>query len=165
MRVAARRAPSAWLLLIGNAMRNLLSSRLLVFPVLALVPLAACSSANTNTTTGPTPTATVETYQGSIDQNGSAVYSFNVANSGYTLAVAFSSLGPASVTALGVGVAAWDPTTSTGGLNIAQNDSSKAGSTAVSGTANSGPYCVRVYDGGNIPAGVSAQYTVQVQHY
>ncbi len=146
-------------------MRNLLFSRLLVFPVLALVPLAACSSANTNTTTGPTPTATVETYQGSIDQNGSAVYSFNVANSGYTLAVAFSSLGPASVTALGVGVAAWDPTTSTCGLNIAQNDSSKAGSTAVSGTANSGPYCVRVYDGGNIPAGVSAQYTVQVQHY
>ena len=145
-------------------MRKLLFRGLLVLPVLVSVPLAACSSANTNTT-GPTPTATVETFQGSIDQNGSAVYSFNVANGGYTLAVAFANLAPASVAALGVGVGAWDTTTSTCGLNLAQNDSSKAGSTAVSGTAAAGAYCVRVYDGGNIPAGVSAQYTVQVQHY
>jgi hypothetical protein len=146
-------------------MRNLLFSRLLVLPILVLLSLAACSSGTNNTTTGPTPTATVETFQGSIDQNGSAVYSFNVANGGFTLAVAFSNLAPASVTALGVGVAAWDAPTSTCGLNLAQNDSSKSGSTAVSGTAAAGAYCVRVYDGGNIPAGVSAQYTVQVQHY
>ena len=26
-------------------------------------------------------------------------------------------------------------------------------------------YCVRVYDGGNIPAGVTVSYTLQVQHY
>jgi hypothetical protein len=35
----------------------------------------------------------------------------------------------------------------------------------LSGTPNSGAYCVRIYDGGNIPAGATASYTLQVQHY
>jgi hypothetical protein len=67
------------------------------------------------------------------------------------------------VTALGVGIGTWDGTNC--GLNQAQNDTARSGSTAVTGTAASGNYCVRVYDGGSIPDGVTAAYTLQVQHY
>ena len=38
--------------------------------------------------------------------------------------------------------------------------------TAISGTAGSGSYCVRIYDGGNIAdPNATVTYTVQVQHY
>jgi hypothetical protein len=77
----------------------------------------------------------------------------------------FTSVTPTSVAALGMGVGAWDATTSTCGLNQSQNDAAKSGSTAISGTAAAGNYCIRVYDGGNIPEGVTASYTLQVQHY
>jgi len=64
-----------------------------------------------------------------------------------------------------MGIGSWDASTSTCGLNMTQNDSGKNGSTVLSGTANSGAYCLRVYDGGNLSASGSASYTVQVQHY
>jgi hypothetical protein len=64
-----------------------------------------------------------------------------------------------------MGIGVWDTTTSTCGLNMSQNDAAKSGSTGISGTANSGAYCVRVYDGGNIPAGGDATFSIQVQHF
>ena len=36
---------------------------------------------------------------------------------------------------------------------------------ALSGTAASGTYCMRAYDGGHIPAGVTDNSTVPVQDY
>ncbi len=125
----------------------------------------ACSNTSSPTTPTITGPATTETFAGSIVQGGSAVYSFSVTTSGVALLAGFTSITPTTVPALGIGIGAWDPTTSTCGLNQTQNDSAKAGSTGLSGTANSGNYCIRVYDGGNIPADVTASYTVQVQHY
>lgn len=130
--------------------------------------VAACgTSSDATTVTSPTvtPTLVTETFNGSIDQNGSAVYSFTVNTSGNSLLAGYTSLSPASVTALGMGLGSWDASTSSCGLNLTQADVAHSGSTAISGTANSGSYCVRVYDGGNIPAGTTATYTVQVQHY
>lgn len=63
------------------------------------------------------------------------------------------------------GIAIWDPTSSTCGLNQTQDNAAPVGSTAISVTAGSGPLCVRVYDGGNLTAGTTASYTLQVQHY
>ena len=136
--------------------------------IVLMVGVAACGSSGSNSTvTTPTTTATLatETFTGSIDQNGTAVYPFTVTTSGYALLAGYTSISPASIAALGMGIGAWNATSSTCSLNVSQNDTGRSGSTALSGTPNSGSYCVRVYDAGNIPAGVSATYTVQVQHY
>jgi len=123
------------------------------------------STSPTTTTTTTTATLVTETFSGSIGQNGVSVYPFTVSTSGYSLLAGYTSIVPASVTALGIGLGSWDATTSTCSLNITQNDAGRSGSTAISGNANAGSYCLRVYDGANIGASVTASYSVQVQHY
>jgi len=108
---------------------------------------------------------TTDTFTGSLDQNGTAIYPFTVTSAGYGLLAGYTSISPASVTALGIGIGSWDATASSCSLNLSQNDTGRSGSTALSGTPSNGNYCVRIYDAGNIPAGVAASFTVQVQHY
>jgi len=144
--------------------------RLRLLPVLAVLALAvsACSNSSDSslsTVTSPTPTVVTDTFSGSIGQNGTAVHPFTVTSSGYTLLAGYTSISPASVAALGLGIGSWDGTASTCGLNLSQNDVARSGSTALSGTANSGSFCIRVYDAGNLTEGVTATYTLQVQHY
>jgi hypothetical protein len=152
-------------------MRNLPKRSLLLLPLIAALTLAssACSNSSDGSSTLPTATSSgtssTETFSGSIIQNGTAVHSFTVKSGGYTLMAGFTSIEPSTVAALGLGIGAWDASTSTCGLNLTQNDVGRSGSTAVSGTAGSGNYCVRVYDGGNVASGVTATYTLQVQHY
>jgi hypothetical protein len=150
-------------------MRNLPKRSLLLLPLLAALTLAssACSNSSDSSLTLPSSTATssTETFTGSIAQNGTAVHSFVVKTGGYTLLAGYTSLDPSTVTALGLGIGAWDAATSTCGLNLTQNDAGRSGSTAVTGTAGAGNYCIRVYDGGNLAAGVTVTYTLQVQHY
>lgn len=138
----------------------------LLVALAALVSLEGCGS-DSSTATSPTTTATLVTdnFSGSVEQNGSKVHTFAVTTSGTSLLAGFTSLSPASVAALGLGIGSWDSSTSTCSLNLSQNDTARSGSTGLSGSANSGSYCLRIYDGGNIPAGVSASYAVQVQHY
>jgi len=139
---------------------------------LALVPLAlaiiasGCGSSNSsNLPTTPTPNIVTETFNGTIVQGQTAVFNFTITNSGYTLLAGYTSISPASVTALGLGIGNWDSGSQTCSLNVTQNDSSHSGSTAISGTAGSGNFCVRVYDAGNVPADTTATFTIQVQHY
>ncbi len=144
------------------------SQRLFAAVVVTALAAAGCGSSSDSTTptlTTPTPTVVTETFNGSITQGGAAVFNFTVNNTGYTLLAGFTSLSPASVTALGLGIGVWDPSSSTCGLNITQNDVSRAGSTAINGTASAGPYCMRVYDAGNLASDVTASFTIQVQHY
>ncbi len=145
--------------------RTLFRMAVLVMLAGGLGAWAACSNTSTPTTPTITGPATTETFSGSIDQGGSAVYSFAVKTAGVALLAGFTSITPTTVPALGIGIGTWDPTTSTCGLNQTQNDAAKPGSTGLTGTADAGNYCIRVYDGGNIPAGVTASFTVQVQHY
>jgi hypothetical protein len=140
----------------------------LVLSIVSIIWLVACGTNSSGSTlTTPTATATLatDTFTGSIDQNGTAVYPFTVTSAGYSLLAGYTSITPASVAALGLGIGSWDASTSTCSLNVSQNDTGRSGSTAVSGTPNNGNYCLRIYDAGNIPAGVTASYTVQVQHY
>jgi hypothetical protein len=134
--------------------------------MLSMLWLPACGSGS-DASTSPTAVATLatDTFGGSIQQNGTGVHSFTVTSSGYTLLAGYTSISPSSVPALGLGIGSWDSSTSSCSLNISQNDTARSGNTGLNGTPNSGTYCVRVYDGGNIPAGVTASYTLQVQHY
>ena len=133
--------------------------------VAALLVATGCAVADESTSTSPSATLATNTFSGSISQNGTAVHTFSVSSSGYTLLAGYTSISPPSITSLGLGIASWDSSTSTCGLNLTQIDAAKSGATALSGTADSGSYCVRVYDGGNITSGTTVTYTVQVQHY
>jgi hypothetical protein len=127
-----------------------------------------CTNGNSGNSgvTGPTPTVVTETFTGSIGQNGTMIHSFTITNSGYSLLAGYTSIGPATVTSLGLGIGAWDASSQTCGLNQTQNDAAKIGSTAISATAPSGPFCMRVYDGGNITdPTVTVTYTLVVEHY
>jgi hypothetical protein len=149
-------------------MTALTNRSLLLFPAVAALALgaSACSSSNSTVTTPTTPvTSYTETYTGSIDRGGSAVHPFAIKSGGYTLLAGYTTITPSSVTALGMGVGSWDGTTSTCGLNQTQNDSARAASTGLTATAAAGNFCIRVYDGGNIPEGVTASYTLKVEHY
>jgi hypothetical protein len=147
--------------------------RLLLLPLLAALSLSlgACggssSSATSPTTTTTTTTTSTplitETFTGSVGQNGTAIHPFSVKTGGYTLLAGYTALTPSSQTSLGLGIGSWDGTTCS--LNLAQNDAAKSGSTALTATASAANYCMRVYDGGNIAAGVTVGYTLQVQHY
>jgi hypothetical protein len=150
-------------------MTRYMPKQFVLIPLLAAAcALAGCggeSATSPTTTTTTTPTLVTETFSGSIGQNGTAVHSLTVTTSGYTLLAGYTSIAPSSVTALGIGLGSWDATNSSCSLNLTQNDSARSGSTALSGSANAGSYCLRVYDGANIGAGVTASYSVQVQHY
>lgn len=134
--------------------------------MLSLMSLPGCGS-NSDAATSPTAVVTLatDTFSGSIQQNGTGVHSFTVTSAGYTLLAGYTSISPSTVAALGLGIGSWDSSTSSCSLNVSQNDTARSGNTGLSGTPSSGTYCVRVYDGGNIPGGVTASYTLQVQHY
>ena len=133
--------------------------------LLSLSSFACGSDSSSTTVPTATPTLATETFTGSIGQNGTATHNFTVTSSGNTLLAGFTSLSPTTVTALGLGIGSFDASSSTCGLNQSQNDAARNGNTGLSGTAASGSYCLRVYDGGNVPVGVTVSYTVQVQHY
>lgn len=132
--------------------------------LLSALCLAACGSSD-NTPQPAPPMLVTETFSGSIGQNETAVHSFSVTASTNSVLVGYTSLSPSSVTSLGLGIANWNASTQTCGLNLSQNDAARSGSTGLSGTAGAGYFCVRVYDGGNVPADVTVSYTLQVQHY
>lgn len=137
--------------------------------IVSVLWLAGCGSSSGSNLTTPTATTsgtlTTDTFTGSLDQNGTAVFPFTVTTAGYGLLAGYTSIAPASVAALGLGIGSWDATSSTCSLNLSQNDTGRSGSTALTGTPGSGSYCLRIYDAGNIPAGTTASFTVQVQHY
>lgn len=124
-----------------------------------------CSSSDAASPTSPSASLATETFNGSLQRNGTSTNAFTVATSGYSMLAGFTAMGPGEVTSLGIGIGSWDTATSTCGLNQTQNDAARSGATALSGTAAAGSFCIRVYDGGAIPDGVTATYTVQVQHY
>jgi len=139
---------------------------ILAIGLLPALWLPGCGSeASSDTEPATVVTLVTENFNGSIEQNGSRVHTFTVTNAGYSLLAGLTSLSPSSITALGLGIGSWDSSTSTCSLNVSQNNTARSGSTGLSATPGSGDYCLRVYDGGNIPAGVTASYTVQIQHY
>jgi hypothetical protein len=127
--------------------------------------LPGCGSEDTGTSPTPDVTLVTDTFSGSIGRNASSIHEFTVTSASYPLLAGITSLSPTSISALGLGIGTWDSSTSTCGLNVTQNDAALSGSTGLTGSPASGSYCLRVYDGGNIPAGETASYSVQIQHY
>lgn len=132
--------------------------------VLAAIVAAAagCGSSSSTPTTPTAPAATTDTFSGSVAQSGADFHVFAVAANG-PVAISLTSVSPLATMALGVSVATSD---GTGCLaTITQNANARSGSVALqAAAATTGSYCVQVYDSGNVPAGTTVAYTVQVSH-
>jgi ABC-type glycerol-3-phosphate transport system substrate-binding protein len=142
-------------------MMHVMRRRLVALLVTAALPLSgACGSSSGTSTVAPTPVTTTESFTSTLDQLGSVTNGFTVAAAG-TVQVKLTDVEPLTTMALGVAVTTGG---SACGSDIAQNTNAKSGTTALSGNAAVGSYCVRVFDAGNIPADTSVTYTVEVTH-
>lgn len=141
----------------------------LVVAIFIVALSAACSggsstlpTAPTATTTTPTGSATVESFDGTVDVGGSDVHPFTVTQASSPVSVTLTVAGPPPTIYMGlaVGTLANGACTALTGANVLV----QAGTGAqLSGSANAGSYCVDVYDAGNQL--VQITYTVTVSHY
>lgn len=128
----------------------------------ALAGAAACGSgASTTAPSATSPASVTDSFSGSVAQLGSENHVFAVGATG-TVTVTLSSVSPLATLALGVAVTSSDGTNCL--TQISQNDNARNGVIALTGTAQTGNYCVRVYDSGNVQPSTSVAYTVQVMH-
>jgi hypothetical protein len=122
--------------------------------------LSGACSKSTDSATAPDPVTKVETFSGSLTRSGVNVHPFTVSVAG-AVAIGLTEIAPVATLALGVGIGTWDGTTCT---SLTTNDNAHMGSTALSGTAQIGNFCVRVYDSGSVPENTTVTYTLQVGH-
>jgi hypothetical protein len=129
---------------------------LLLLASVAITP--ACSMFN-NDESPSKVTATTDTFNGPLAQNGSVVFTFTVAAAG-DVNVTLTSVSPSTSGALGLGI---------GTLNGTSCSLTNSTSAAVAGstpqlttTASPGTYCVKVYDVGNLTA--ASTVSVKVAH-
>jgi len=142
-------------------MVQITTPRLVMLLMTVALPLcSACGSSSGTTPVTPAPVTTTEDFTATLDQLGSMTHAFSVAAAG-TVQVKFTDVEPLATMGLGVAV-------TTGGTacgsDIAQNTNAKSGTTALTGTAAVGSYCIRVFDAGNIPVDTTVTYTVEVTH-
>lgn len=109
----------------------------------------------------PSPANKTDTFSGSFAQGGSVVHSFPVSAYG-PITITMTSVGPLATMGLGVSLALWDGSNCGGALIT--NVNGKAGGEVLSGNVQATNYCVRVYDSGNIPAGWTVTYSLEVKH-
>jgi len=142
-------------------MIHLTRQRLVRLLMMAALPLCgACGSSSDSSTTAPSLVTTTEDFTATLAQLGSMTHAFSVAAAG-TVEVKLTDVEPLAT--MGLGVAVTTGGTACGG-DIAQNNNAKSGTTALTGTAAVGSYCVRVFDAGNIPVDTLVTYTVEVTH-
>ena len=129
---------------------------------------AGCSSGGTSLPASATPvpaatpTATTETFTGTVNVLGNDVHPFTVTTSNLNLAVTLTAAGPPSTITMGLGVGTYSGSTCS--LLASGATTTQAGTTAqLSGTITAGAYCVAVFDVGNQSAPVT--YTAVVTHY
>jgi hypothetical protein len=120
----------------------------------------ACGKSTDPASTAPDPVTKVDTFSGSLTRSASVIHTFTVSVSG-AVAVGLTDVAPLSTLAIGVSIGTWNGTSCT---SLSTNDNARMGTTALSGTAQAGNYCVRVYDSGNVPENTTVTYTLQVGH-
>jgi hypothetical protein len=133
--------------------------RLLVVALLACA-LAACDDDATPTgPTTPTPPTTA-TFTGTVTQNGASSHAFTVERAGAVTAT-LKAIGSDNTLVVSFALGSW---TNDSCVVVLANDRATGG-TVLSGTmTGAGSLCARISDVGNIGAGSTADYTIEVVH-
>jgi hypothetical protein len=141
-------------------MSGLFNKRLLAVLIISCA-VAACDDEAPAAPTTPAPTVT-DTFTGAITQNGARTHSFSTAASGQVTAT-LKSIGADNTLVVGFSLGSWD-TVSNACSIVKANDAATAGAVLPGTMTGAGSLCVRVYDVGNIAAGTTATYIIEVVH-
>lgn len=130
--------------------------------VLAACALAfsACGSSSTAPTTTPSPTRTTDTFTGTLTPRGANYHLFTMLLPGQ-VDITLTKTDPLATIIIGFGITQ----TSAGQcipVLLSFNNTAQAGAVISGTTTDIGPYCVAVYDVGNVAD--STNYTVTVTH-
>jgi hypothetical protein len=139
-------------------MVRLCNKRLLCVVLLACA-VAACDDEVPTSPSDPPPAVT-DTFTGTIAASGAATHSFSTAGGG-TVTGTLKTIGPDSALVVSFALGTW---TGSACSVVLANDKATTGA-VLSGTMTGvGSLCTRVSDVGNIPAGTSVSYTIEVVH-
>ena len=140
-------------------MFRLFDKRVLAVALLACA-VAACDDDTTPTGPTETPPPTTATFTGTVTQNGASSHPFEVPRAGAVTAT-LKAIGPDNTLAVSFAIGNW---TNDSCVVVLANDRATGG-TVLSGTMTAaGSLCARVSDVGNIAAGATATYTIEVVH-
>jgi hypothetical protein len=120
--------------------------------------MAACGDSTPAPTTpspGPPPTVT-EVFGGELNRNGAVTHPF-LAGAAGTVVATLDSVGPESVTAIGLLLGTWNGSSC---QTVIANDNAAQGAAVIGEASIASNLCVRVYDVGKIPALATYQVTV-----
>jgi hypothetical protein len=130
--------------------------------VLAACALAfsACGSSSTSPSTTPSPVRTTDTFTGTLTPRGANYHLFTMQAPGQ-VDITLTKTDPLATIIIGFGITQ----TSAGQcipVLLSFNNTAQAGAVISGTTTDIGPYCVAVYDVGNVAD--STNYTVTVTH-
>jgi hypothetical protein len=132
----------------------------LVVALLALAPVAfaACDEDPITPPTAPDPVT--ETVSGSITRNGAESKPFTVSSAGSVTAT-LKTIGADNTLVVGFMLGNWVNNSCS---VVVANDAATGGAVLTGTMSGPGTLCVRMYDVGNVPAGASVPYSVEVVH-
>ena len=126
--------------------------------------VAACGGSTTSSTVAPSGPVVTQTFNGTINPGGVAVYSFQVATPG-TISVTMTSAGPPPTIMMGLGIGNPDANGNCIFLAGGTTNQAVASTTTpqLSGSLpSSGAYCVEIADIGNAAGPIT--YSIAVSH-
>jgi hypothetical protein len=135
-----------------------LSVRLLAILLLAGVA-AGCGDDVTTPPTTPTVTVT-ETFTGQVVQSGSATHNFSTTTSG-AVSATLKAIGTDNTLVVSFSLGTWTGSA----CSVVLAADAATGGTSLAGTmTGAGTLCARIGDVGNIAAGQTVAYTIEVTH-
>ena len=126
----------------------------------AAVAVAGCDNDVENQTPTQPPPTTTETFQGSVNVNGAATHTFDVAVAGAVTAT-LTEVTPDPAIAIGFALGTWNASSSVC-QQVIPNDAALQGQILTGSASGRGTLCVRLFDNGKLTGALS--YTVSVTH-
>jgi hypothetical protein len=122
-----------------------------------LVPALGCEDTEVPTDPTPDPPVTVtDTFNGTLNQNGAATFSFTVNTAGSVVAT-ITSVQPDSTVGLGLSMGTWNGTTC---QEVLANDNAAQGSQLTGQVSQGADICVRLRDVGKLTQPLTFTMTV-----
>jgi hypothetical protein len=131
----------------------------LLFVTMLASGAAACDDEVPVLPTLPTNPVT-ETFSGTLSASGAATHNFRATGAG-TVTATLRTIGSDNTLVVGFSMGTWNGTACAA---VLANDAATGNAVHTGTMTGAGDLCVRLYDVGNIAAGTSAPYSIEVVH-
>ena len=140
----------------------LVLNRRILAGLLLTCAIAACDDDSLNFVTPTPPAPTTDTFTGTIAPNGAGTHTFTVQGTGAIVGT-LKNVGDDNTLVVSFALGNWDASRNACSVVLA-NDSATAGAILQGTMTAAGTLCARIGDVGNIAAGKTAGYTIEVLH-